>query len=183
MIGKSIEGVYVDITAKNRNTFTIGSLYRAPNTDEKGLMEHIELISGKESNKPKSELILGMDQNIDLLKSEEHHSTGRFLDLILNMNLWPVITRPTRITQRAATLIDNIYISKNLQHSFDSAIILDNISDHLPINLIHHKLRSLDWNSILNSDDVNVNFDRLSKEIDLAMDSEAPVQTVRISGK
>ena len=30
----------------------------------------------------------------------------------------------------------------------------------------------------LNSDDVNINFNRLSDEIELAMDSEAPIQKI-----
>ena len=73
-----------------------------------------------------------MDQNLDLLKSNNHAPTRKFLDLVLNLNLWPVITRPTRITQGSSTLIDNIYISKNLQQSFDSSILIDDLSDHLP---------------------------------------------------
>ena len=35
-------------------------------------MEHIELVSAKTGQLPNHELILGMDQNIDLLKSNEH---------------------------------------------------------------------------------------------------------------
>ena len=65
-----------------------------------------------------------MDQNVNLLKSEKHNATGKFLDTILLLKLWPVITRPTRITQNSATLIDNTYISNNL--------LIEDISDHLP---------------------------------------------------
>ena len=122
----------MDVTAKNSNIFTIGSLICAPNSEVKGLMDDIEMIASKVNTKTKSELILGMDQKLDLFKSDDDHNMSKFLDLILNTNLWPVITRPTRITQRSPTLMDNIYISKNLQYSFDSAILLDDISDHLP---------------------------------------------------
>ena len=173
-------------------------------------MEHIELVSAKTGQLPNHELILGMDQNIDLLKSEKHVSTRKFLDLILDSGLWPVITRPTRITQRSATLIDNIYISKNLQCKFDSPIIVDDISDHLPlvallrqtkitdkspieftshklnatkISRIHQKLRITDWNGILNSDDINVNTNQFMTEMEAVMNTEAPLQTIRISGK
>ena len=38
-----------------------------------------------------------------------------------------------RITQTSATLIDNMFISTLLQHNFDSALLLENMSDHLPI--------------------------------------------------
>ena len=73
-----------------------------------------------------------MDQNIDLLKCERHEATGKFLDTILSLKLWPVITRPARVTQQSATLIDNIYISHNLKRSFNLLILIDDISDHLP---------------------------------------------------
>ena len=173
-------------------------------------MEHIELVSTKTGQLPNHKLILGMDQNIDLLKSEEHVSTRKFLDLILDSGLWLVITRPTRITQRSATLIDNIYISKNLQCKFNSAIIVDDISDHLllvallrqtkitdkspiefmshrlnatKISQIHQKLHITDWNGILNSDDINVNTNWFMTEMEAVMNIEAPLQTIRISGK
>ena len=89
-----------------------------------------------------------MDQNIDLLKSDEHTNTRKFLDLILDSGLWPVITRPTRITQRSATLIDNIYISKNLQRKFDSAILVDDISDHLPLVALLRQTKISDMSPI-----------------------------------
>ena len=151
--------------------------------DAKKLMEHLEMVSAKTGQVPNHEIILGMDQNIDLLKSEEHASTRKFLDLILDCGLWPVITRPMGITQRSFTLIDNIYISKNLQCKFDSAIIVDDISDYLlllallrqtkitdkspieftsrrlnatKITQIHQKLCTTDWNGILNNDDITL---------------------------
>ena len=108
---KELESVYVDITARGGRQIRVGSLYRAPNTETTKLKEHIESISLQTQSKPNHELIIGMDQNLDLLKSDEHMDARRFLDTILDNNLWPVITRPTRITQRSATLIDNIYIS------------------------------------------------------------------------
>ena len=50
MIDKELESVYVDITAKNGRQIRIGSIYCAPNTDVKKLMEHIELVSKKQVN-------------------------------------------------------------------------------------------------------------------------------------
>ena len=51
---------------------------------------------------------------------------------MLEHELVPTITRPTRITNSTATLTDNIFISKLLQRSFDSMILVEDISDHLP---------------------------------------------------
>ena len=44
----------------------------------------------------------------------------------------PTITRPTRVTQKSAALIDNVFISKKLQNNFASSILIDDISDHFP---------------------------------------------------
>ena len=57
--------------------------------------------------------------------------TQNFIELNLDSNLLPCITRPTRITKSTATLIDNVLISKNLQGKQDSKIIITDISDHL----------------------------------------------------
>ena len=61
-----------------------------------------------------------------------HKRTQDFIELNLDNNLLPTITRPTRITKNSATLIDNIIVSQNLLTNIDSRIIIDDISDHLP---------------------------------------------------
>jgi hypothetical protein len=45
---------------------------------------------------------------------------------------YPLINRPTRITAHSATLIDNIF-TNNLSPQLFSGIILNNISDYLPV--------------------------------------------------
>ena len=156
------------------------------------------------------EIILGMDHNLDLLKSNSHQQTQQFLDIMMENQLLPSITRPTRITQQSATLIDNIFISEILQHNFDSAVIINDISDHLPIitmmkqtkvtdkttiEFYSHKLTSskidqinteihtVNWNGVLNSKDCNVNFNVLCDILHKTMDKVAPLHHVRISGK
>ena len=44
---KELESVCVDITSRNGKLFRIGSLYRAPNTEVKSLMDHLEMITSK----------------------------------------------------------------------------------------------------------------------------------------
>ena len=44
----------------------------------------------------------------------------------------PIITRPTRLTAHTATLIDNIF-TNCLTHNITNGIIINDISDHLPI--------------------------------------------------
>ena len=75
---------------------------------------------------------MGLDHNLDFLKSEKHPNTQSFLEFNLDSDLMPTITRPTRVTQKSATLIDNVFISKKLQSNFASSILIDDISDHFP---------------------------------------------------
>ena len=73
------------------------------------------------------------DFNLDLIKSEHHSATGQFLE---NMNsvglLHPLISLPTRITEKSATLIDNIFTTE-VCSDVSSGLIFTTISDHLPI--------------------------------------------------
>ena len=55
-------------------------------------MDHLEMITSMANNNKTCDLILGIDQNLDLLKSDEHHDTRKFLNLILDNGLWLVIT-------------------------------------------------------------------------------------------
>ena len=127
------ESTYIELTGKNGKQYVIGSLYRLPNTDETTLVNHMKNTLLKLKNEPThKEIIMGMDHNLDLLKIHQHKPTQKFLETMLDCNMLPTITHPSRITSNSATLIDNIFISKQLQKSFDSCLIMDNMSDHLP---------------------------------------------------
>ena len=52
------------------------------------------------------------DMNINILNYENHTDTNGFLDLMYSKGMYPVITRPTRITKTSSTLIDNIFINE-----------------------------------------------------------------------
>ena len=68
--------MYVEIMAKNGSQIILGSLYQLLNTDENALINHIsENINKIKSRNNNMELILGMDQNLDLLKCDSHQPT------------------------------------------------------------------------------------------------------------
>ena len=46
--------------------------------------------------------------------------------------LYPLISKPTGITSHSATLIDKIF-TNNISASSDNGIIINDLSDHLPI--------------------------------------------------
>ena len=124
------ETCFVELKGSQGNII-LGSLYHPPNTPTKELLDnYTELLN--ELNKERNELILGMDHNLDLLKVNQHKLTEEFLECNLDSGMIPQITKPTRITQTSATLIDNVMISKKLSGQTESRILVENISDHLP---------------------------------------------------
>ena len=97
---KELESTYIEITAKNGKQIILGSLYGSPITDVKQLFNHLEeTIPKVKQEKGSKELMLGMDHNLNLLKVHLHQQTQNFLDILLELNMLPTITRPSRITQ------------------------------------------------------------------------------------
>ena len=74
------------------------------------------------------------DFNIDLLKSESCDYANRFSEQLFTSSFIPLITKPTRITNHTATLIDNI-LTNDIEQAITSTngLIFNDISDHLPI--------------------------------------------------
>ena len=117
---KKVESVFIEVLTKNNKHIVVGSMYRPPNNTDDIFLESILSTKHKLSTEhEKKELIIGMDHNFDLLKSSDHKRTQYFLDTLLNKELFPTITRPTRITQQSATLIDNIFVSMNLHKNMN----------------------------------------------------------------
>ena len=53
------------------------------------------------------------------------------MDTLLDHNLLPVTSKPSRITQSTATLIDHIF-AQNIHENSKSGILLESLSDHCP---------------------------------------------------
>ena len=84
------------------------------------------------------------DYNINLLNSDIHSSTGNFLDLMYSNMLFPLITRPTRVTANSATLIDNIFTNNTCNMgSLIQGVFVPDITDHYPIFHINQELTSV----------------------------------------
>ncbi len=198
------ESCFIEIVTKPKNII-IGEIYRIPGTNEIDFMIKYEKIISTVKAESKN-LIIGTDQNLDYLKVHTHSNTAKFLDLNLSNDLLPTITKPTRITHRTCTLIDNIYIPSSLTNNLVSCILATDISDHLPcltilngagtqirepinlgfrklddhnINRIKNAIKQVDWNRLqyLNA---NQGYDHLIEKITSIMDVVAPVKYKKI---
>ena len=125
------------LKAKN---IIVGIIYRPPDQKVKDFLCDLDLLLDKISPENKIVYLLG-DYNLNLLAHSHHQDTSKFLDLFYCSMFFPLITRPTRITEHKPSLIDNIFTNDPLSQSV-SGLCINNISDHLPIfSLISRKLR------------------------------------------
>ena len=208
---KHTESTFIEISSKNGTPVVIGSLYRSPNTPANEFIDNVSDIIQKircEGNK--KEIILGMDHNLDLIHSDIHTPTHKFLNMLLDMQLFPTIMHPSRITQTSATLIDNIFISEKFQRDYNSALLVTDTSDHLPtmcllkqtritdktpltfesrslmaekLNVVKNKLYLVDWYGLLNKTDVDENFNLLNNKISNTLEEVAPARTIIVSAR
>ena len=127
----NFENTTVEIKT-NYDSIYLLSLYRPPNSSEKEFLKNYKQLLTRFTRAQQERLLIGLDHNMDFLKYDKHLPTKEFIELNLDLNLLPVITKPTRVTRSSATLIDNVIIGKYLQNSYDSKILISDISDHFP---------------------------------------------------
>ena len=130
----------MELLGFKKNT-VVCSLYRPPDSDLSAFVKIYKELITKLEHETGKHFIIGLDHNMDLLKSSLHHSTQEFLDSNTSHNLWPIITKPTRITKSSATLIDNIIVSEGIYGNYKCGILLEDISDHLPCMLVACNLK------------------------------------------
>ena len=104
------EHTVVELKTDTKNILLVSG-YRPPNTNApKFLKEYRDAVKLWKKQK-NNDLVIGLDHNMDFLKSDKHTQTQEFLEMNLDSDLKPTITRPTRLTTKTATLIDNVFLS------------------------------------------------------------------------
>ena len=136
----ALESCFIELEANKKNII-FGSIYRPPNSPPNEFLELFNALTRKlQTENPQSELVIGLDHNLDLLKHGNHKPTRLFVEQLYDIGLVPLITKPTRISHSSATLIDNILVSYKLADNSNQGIICDNISDHLPCYALLHDI-------------------------------------------
>ena len=101
------------------------------------------------------------DFNIDALKVGQNNLSDNFMNQLLSSSFYPLITKPTRITQNSATLIDNI-LTNNFDQNGVNGVLFSDLSDHLPVFTIEIGNRCNEKRPITLSRDIRKeNIDRL----------------------
>lgn len=132
---KTFESVFVDLKTRNKGSTIIGAIYRPPGGSLADFNEELDSLLTSFTRSNNKNLILAGDYNINLLNHNHHEATESFLNIMYSHRMLPMIKRPTRYGDSCATLIDNIFTNLLSESNF-SGIVLDDISDHLPIFFI-----------------------------------------------
>ena len=69
---------------------------------------------------------------INLLDYKLNNHTQHFVDLLFTLSLFPLINRPTRLSNQHALIIDNIFTNA-INMNINCGIIMEDINDHFPI--------------------------------------------------
>ena len=121
------ESIFVEVNGTG-GSFIVGVIYRPPDSNMARFQSSLETVLNKV--KDKRSYLMG-DFNLDLIKSDHHSATGKFLSDMNSMGFHPLISIPTRITPTSATLIDNIF-TNDFCRPISSGLVFTSISDHLP---------------------------------------------------
>ena len=205
---KHIEQISIELKVQRKNLL-VSSLYRPPNTNVTEFNEEYENLLRK-MQATKLDIVIGLDHNLDLLKIENHKPTQDFFNINIDNQLFPTITKPTRITANTATLLDNLLVSLALNQNYTSGILVEDISDHQPCILIlkerkfeqkeptrittrsmsekdiaqiNEDLTHIPWEAVLNSDSADENFNRFHKLLSKSVEENTTIKNLTIPYK
>ena len=108
------ESIFIEIEKTvfaMENNVIIGVIYRPPNTDINTINDQFATLMESIKQEEKICYLMG-DYDINLLNVESHGSISDFNDIMYSNGFMPLITRPTRVTESTATLIDNIFTNR-----------------------------------------------------------------------
>ena len=192
----------------NHDSIFVSTLYRPPDKNSKIFLKNYKRLLNKFTPMELNRLIICMDHNLDLVKYNAHKLTNDFLELNLELQLLPTITKPTRVTRSTATLIDNIIVGRKFHINYESKILISDLSDHFPcllnihntqlfkrmksrittrglnnrkIEEINVKLNQINWTEELDHKNTNEAFDRFHNILLNTLDEVAPYHTVTIA--
>ena len=141
VLSTSIEDVMeiatVEICIKQVKNIVICCTYKSPSVNYNDFNSKLESLFDKFQFNTKDVYVCG-DFNMDLMKHNENRRTPEFIDIMFNVGLHPVISKPTRITSSTNSLIDNIF-TNCINYDIYSDLLINDLSDHLPIFIVNER--------------------------------------------
>ena len=117
------ESIWLKIWNNNSTkTILIGSIYRHPTKDSNKFLDDFSDCMEKLADEKKMLYIIG-DINIDINRTNQNSpQADRYMQVITSNGAFSLITKPTRVTDKTATVIDHI-ITNDTTHSILPRVI------------------------------------------------------------
>ena len=112
-------------------TKVIGNVYRSPalkNTDK--FIDLLDTVLRKLDRHSRKHMVLVGDVNINLLNHMKNQSAQNLIETISKYGFSQIVSRPTRVTDHSATLIDHVY-TNDIHNTLSCNILTVDVSDHL----------------------------------------------------
>ena len=179
---QNIQVMCLEVSVKNMK-YLLCIIYRPPEGNiNECIVELEQMFFGIKTNAYKDIFICG-DFNVNFLNQNDARVQS-LQNIFSSYCLLPVITQPTLVTDHSATLVDNIFVPK--PGNVISGNIVSDLSDHFPIfcvakqalvgggehhdpvtfkcrvqneftlNLLYSRIANTNFDSVLNSHDINV---------------------------
>ena len=140
----SIEMIFIELLKQESGLdrdVLIGIVYRPPNQSIENFTKLVFERINSLKNENKILYVMG-DFNINILNHDDHLPTSDFLESMYSLGIYPMITKPTRVNDCTATLIDNIFTSNLTSSNILNGVLFTNISDHFPIFSINYESKT-----------------------------------------
>ena len=113
-------------------TKIIGNVYRSPARKPEAFLEIFKNTLHNLGRHSRKHMTLHGDFNLNLLKHSSNQACQNIIDIASSYGFIQIVSRPTRITDHSATLIDHIY-TNNLEDTISCNVLTTDLSDHLAI--------------------------------------------------
>ena len=204
-----IESLFVKLNHRNKKII-VAVIYKPPNANNNLFIEKLTEILTISNINSYDECILCGDFNYNLLELDNNNSVLNFFTSVNAFSLFPLISKPTRIADESATLLDNIFIRN--PSNYKSGIFNIDISDHFPIFLIirnffrvpstngnikfqyrlineetllnmYNELCEYDFSDILDTNDCSVSLSMFTEALHEVYNSCCPLKSKTVSPK
>ena len=137
IITEYIESLFLEVII-NRKPTIIGIIYHRPGTSLPLFQEKLtDILSNIHTN-----CVLMGDININLLNEPVDQSVKSFVNNMSEFSYVPIITKPTRVQNNTATLLDHMWVNfEQSEDNYHSQIVLCGISDHFPTIFYYNKAK------------------------------------------
>ena len=140
---------------KSNKTKLLVNVYRSPSRNVDNFVELLDNVLRSLDRHSRKHIVFTGDFNVDLVKYEHDKAGQNLISVFEKHGFAQMVSRPTRVTDHSATLIDHVY-TNDILNTASCHVLTVNISDHLAtlttLKLDNQRNRSARESSRVNSE-------------------------------